>query len=233
MAGIIRSEKLKKEVGRARKQGKTYRELTVAFGIPKSTLSCWFGDSLGHPYDRKQQLEHLVRIRPLAHRAIKKRIENRNKILQEKITDEIKDYPLKNLGTLKLFLAALYWAEGAKNDGVSGAIFVNTDPRLCQLYITLLRKCYSIDESKFRIRLHLHYYHVIKETRRFWSELLEVPENQFGKIYIKKRSKTKKFRKNFGGICFIRYADSTIRREFLEIARQFSDLMLVNKNMSS
>lgn len=233
MVGIIHSEKTKKEVERARKQGRTYRELTAAFGIPKSTLSYWFGDSLGHPYDRKQQLEHLVKIRPLAHHAIKKRIENRNKILQEKITDEIKNYPLKNPGTLKLFLAALYWAEGAKNDGVSGAIFVNTDRRLCQLYITLLRKCYSIDESKFRIRLYLHYYHGIKETRRFWSELLEVPEDQFGKIYIKERSKTKKFRKNFGGICFIRYANSAIRREFLEIARQFSDLMLVNKNMSS
>jgi len=231
MAGVIRNQKIKKEVESARKAGKTYRELTAKFGIPKSTLSYWFGDKLGHPYDRKQQLEHLMRIRPLAHIAIRKRIENRAEALQSKLAKEIAKYPVKDKGALKLFLAALYWAEGAKNDRVSGAIFVNTDPKLCQLYITLLRKCYNIDESKFRIRLHLHYYHKIKQTRKFWSELLQVPESQFGKIYIKSRSKTKKFRKNFVGICFIRYADSDIRREFLEISRQFSNTML--QNMSS
>lgn len=60
MAGIIRSNKIKKEIERARKKGRTYRELTASFGVPKSTLSYWFGDSLGHPYDRKQQSEKML-----------------------------------------------------------------------------------------------------------------------------------------------------------------------------
>ena len=229
----IHPPKIKLDVEKARKQGKTYRELTQTFGISKSTLSYWFGETLSHPFDRAGQIQHLASIRPLAHAAIQKRIQNKHEILRIKLAKEIKQYPIENVGTLKLFLAALYWAEGAKHNRTSGAIFVNTDPNLCKLYITLLRRCYDIDESKFRIRLHLHYYHSIKETRRFWSNLLQVSEGQFGKIYIKARSKTKKFRKNFGGICFIRYTDSDLRRELLEISKQFCELIISKENMSS
>jgi hypothetical protein len=198
------------------------------FGIPKSTLSFWFGETLGHPFDRAGQIKHLARIRPLATLAVKKRIEARSFALRKRLMEEIKTYPVKDTGTQKLFLAALYWAEGAKHTGVSGLKFVNTDPKLCELYIKLLRKCYRINESKLRIRLHLHYYHGIKKTRGFWSDLLKVPENQFGKIYIKKRSVLKKFRKNFAGICFIYYGSSDIRRELMEISRQFMDLILAD-----
>lgn len=227
MAGIIRSPKIKREVTQARKRGKTYRELTQLFGVPKSTLSYWFGDTLGHPYDRTRQLEHLAKIRILAHASIRRRIENRDNLIKVKVAKDIKLYPIHDPGTQKLFLSALYWAEGAKHKGVGGLKFVNTDPKLCELYIKLLRNCYSIEESKLKIRLHLHYYHGIKETRVFWSKLLNVPENQFGKIYIKKRSITKKFRRNFGGICFIYYGSSDIRRELLEIAKQFSELIVI------
>jgi hypothetical protein len=117
-------------------------------------------------------------------------------------------------------LAMLYSAEGARHKGVSGLKFANTDPKMAQLYVILLRKCYKLDETKFRIFLHLHYYHDIKKSRNFWSKSLNVPLNQFGKVYIKKRSKTKRFRKNFMGICFISYLDSNIRKEVMEIFEQ-------------
>jgi hypothetical protein len=222
----VHDNKVKEKVLKARKSGKTYRELTSTFGIPKSTLSYWFGESLGHPYDQSKQLAHLERIRPLAHLAIQKRIEHKAKTLTEKIKSELKDYPTENRGLKKLFLSALYWAEGAKHAGVNGLRFVNTDPKLSHLYITLLRQCYVIDEAKLRVRLHLHYYHGIKDTRRTWSELLKIPESQFGKIYIKKRSSSKKFRKNFGGICFIIYGNSEIRMELMELAKQYHSLVV-------
>lgn len=224
----IHSEKIKKAVKLERIKGKTYRELTQMFSIPKSTLSFWFGETLGHPFDRAGQIKHLASIRPLATLAVKKRIEARSSALSSRLAEEMKTYPIENIGTQKLFLSALYWAEGSKHEKVSGLIFTNTDPRLCELYIKLLRKCYQIDESKLKIRLHLHYYHGIKKTRDFWSDLLKVPESRFGKIYIKKRSVLKKFRKNFAGICFIYYGSSDIRRELMEISRQFTDLIISN-----
>jgi len=111
----------------------------------------------------------------------------------------------------------LYWAEGAKHEKVSGLIFVNTDPKLLELFISLLRNCYELDEKKFRVRLHLHYYHPIKETRQFWSKLLEIPESQFTKTLIKRRSLKKRFRKNFHGICILSYLSSSIRKEILAL----------------
>jgi len=223
----IYSEKIKKAVKLERIKGKTYRELTQTFGIPKSTLSFWFGETLGHPFDRAGQIKHLARIRPLAHVAIQKRIQNEHEVLRIKIAKEIKQYPIENVGTLKLFLSALYWAEGAKHKKVSGLKFVNTDPKLALLYLTLLRKCYNINESKLRIGLHLHYYHRIGETRKFWSQLLNVSEEHFWKVYVKKRSVTKKFRINFKGICFINYLHSNTRKELLEIADQFYQMMVL------
>ena len=53
--------------------------------------------------------------------------------------------------------------------------------------------------------------------KKIWSKELNIPLNQFTKTSIKKRSKTKKFRKNFAGICFIYYGNSKIRKELLEL----------------
>jgi hypothetical protein len=68
-----------------------------------------------------------------------------------------------------------------------------------------LRSAYNIDEKCLRVRLHLHHYHNVARVRGFWSKLLGIPKTQFEKIYIKSRKKTKKKRKNFAGICFLKY----------------------------
>lgn len=100
--------------------------------------------------------------------------------------------------------------------------FVNTDPALAKLYISLLRSTYSLDENRIRIHLHLHYYHRHREAIAFWSKLLGVPGSQFGKIYVKKRSVLKRFRKNYQGICSIKYFDSSVRRELLSLGQQIA-----------
>jgi hypothetical protein len=222
----IHSEKIKKEVKAERLKGKTYRELKEIFGISKSTLSYWFGDKLVYPFDRAGQLKHLASIRPMALLVKKKNLDKRDLELRLKVAKDMQACPVNNIGVRKLFIAGLYWAEGSKHARVGGLKFANTDPRLCKIFITLLRRCYPLDEIKFKIRLHLHYYHRIRESKKFWSELLGVPLSRFGKIYIKKRSKTKKFRKNFMGICFIYYGNGAIRRELLEIGKQFSELVI-------
>lgn len=86
---------------------------------------------------------------------------------------------------------------------------------MIELFATLLRRCYAIEEKKFRIRLHLHYYHPVKKTKQFWSNLVRVPLGQFNKVYLKKCSKTKRFGKNFMEICFLKYSDSGVQKELL------------------
>lgn len=228
MRGKIYSLKEKEVVKKMILDGKSYREITNFLDIPKSTISTWFGKTIKKPITRKAMLEHLANIRKSAVIAIKnkwkKKREQEIKIIQEKIKKEILDYPLENLGFHKSLLAMLYWAEGSKGEKeITG--FVNTDPNLSHLYITLLRKCYNIDESRFAIWLRVHYYHSKKKTKKFWSELLNVPQNQFYKISIKKRGKTKRFRKNFAGICAIRYKDKNIKRELLYLGRSLEKII--------
>lgn len=215
------SKEVRREVLRMGKLGKTYPEIREKFPIPKSTLSTWFKNA-GKKPDRTRQLEHLKRVRLIAFATIHRRKEERVALAAEVAEKELKNLPATNKSVQKALLAMLYWAEGAKHKGVGGLKFVNTDPILAKLYISLLRSAYQLDENRIRIRLHLHYYHRHREAVAFWSKLLEVPSSQFGKIYVKKRSVLKRFRKNFQGICFISYFDGAVRRELLSLGQQIA-----------
>ena len=230
MRGKYYDKKIKRKAKLLRLEGKTYKEIKDQLSIPKSTLSTWFSAKIKTPFNKKAQLIHLRKIRPLAIEAKKRKKENELKELQDKINREINFFPFKNIGFHKAMLAMLYWAEGSKHDRVSGLKFANTDPRLAKLYIALLRKCFKIDESKFRIRVHIHYYHKKTVVKEFWSDLLNIPQAQFTSIYVKKRSRKKRFRKNFMGICLINYLDSQLRKEILETAFKIQKIICQDKS---
>lgn len=212
----IWSKEIKKEAILYRKDGFTYNEIKQKLGIPKSTLNGIFKPLNLNGYTESFNPKvHLARIRILATKRIEDEREKRLKDIKAKVNLEINNYKLlENHKYLKSILAMLYWAEGTKCRG--SVVFTNTDPQLALLFLTLLRKVYKIDENKLRVRLHLHYYHPINKTRKYWSDLLGISTSQFGKIYIKKRSITKRFRKNFAGICFIKYHSEDLRNEILD-----------------
>ena len=199
-------------------QGKSYGYISKQLGIPKSTLSTWYGNTVRKPVSRSEMLSHLSRIRHLAVLAIKQKY-NKMRVEEDLQVESEAKRQLAGFShdaiIYKTIAAFLYWAEGAKHEKVSGLKFVNTDLRLCLTFLSLLRHCYPIDNSKIRITLHVHHYHSIKVAKKFWSDGLSVPIEQFNKVYIKKRSITKKFRKNFAGICIIYYPSSRIRKELL------------------
>ncbi len=192
-------------------------------GISKSTLFSWIGGMKRPGFITKEdQLRHLAKIRLMATIKIKSERIERLKLISDRIKTEVDNYVLfDNQEYMRSMLSMLYWAEGSKGRGC--LTFANTDPKFSLLYLTLLRKSYSIDESKLRVRLHLHYYHSRKATKLFWSSLLNIPLTKFGKIHLKARSKTKKFRKNFAGICFIVYHSENLRFEILERGYQVAN----------
>lgn len=218
MRGKIYTQFDREESKRLVIKGKSYGEISKSLGIPKSTLSTWYGRTVKKPVNRSGMLLHLAKIRHLAVSAIKQKYSRMRAEEDRQIEDitrkQLVDFPYDVLA-YKAMAAFLYWAEGAKHERVSGLKFINTDLRLCSIFLNLLRRCYTIDNSKIRITLHVHYYHSIKAAKKFWSDGLSVPLGQFNKVYIKERSKTKKFRKNFAGICLIYYPSSRIRKELL------------------
>jgi len=232
MRGKFYTQKNKEKVKQLLLNGRGYSEITKLLGVPKSTISTWFGKTLKRPIDKQARRQHFLRIQKLASIALKKKWERKRReetqLIKTKVEKELKNYPLKNIGFYKSLLAMLYWTEGSRYKGVGNTEFINTDPDLALFYITLLRKCYNIDESKFSIRLRVHYYHSIKKVKNYWSKLLNISPNQFTKVSIKKRSKTKKFRKNFAGICSIRYKNSGVRKELIEIGSSLQKFTLKN-----
>lgn len=217
MSGNRHSATVKKRAEYLRKSGKSYSEITRELCIPKSTLSVWLGEKYPNVFSRP---EHLRKIRILAAAELRRRKLERISIANENGRHDASVVPIKNIAVLKSLIAMLYWAEGGKAERGAGVVFVNTDPELALLFLTLLRKCFKISESKIRIRLHVHHYHNKRKAMEFWSRLLSVPQEQFGKLHVKKRSVRKKFRQNFMGICFVIYHEARIRREIMALARE-------------
>ncbi len=217
------SQNTKDKAWKLRREGKTYNEISKAMSLAKSTLSSWFGEELGMPFDKKAMFEHLAKIRPLANKMKTKiRLDGLEEI-RVKMNREVSSYPMRTISFQKSLLAMLYWAEGSKHAKISGLKFTNTDPKMIDLFITLLRECYEPDEKKFYIYLQLHYYHPIRETKKFWSELTGIPLEQFHATIMKKRSRKKRFRQNFMGICSLGHSSSGIRKEIMATAYAIQD----------
>jgi hypothetical protein len=61
----------------------------------------------------------------------------------------------------------------AKTDG--SVMFANSDPRMIRLFLRFLRRFFDIDESRLRVRLHLHAGLDLGAATRFWSQVTGVP----------------------------------------------------------
>ncbi len=216
------SKDIREKSRKMRVEGFSLGNISKKLVIPKSTLSLWLKD-IPKPKNLyyTNQKEWLVKIRILAADANKKK---RQEVI-EKISDEVrKDVEIWDLSSpqiQKAILATLYWAEGTKGRDVLQ--FANTDPRLILLFVTMLRNNFELDQSKFRVRLHLHFYHREKEVKKFWSQLLNIPESQFNKTYRKHRSKERTFRRNIGGICFIKYNSVYLQERLMSYAHLLAE----------
>ena len=119
----------------------------------------------------------------------------------------------------KLACALLYWCEGEKKGGA--VRFTNSDPVMIQTFLNLFRQSFKLDESKFRICLHLHSYHNQQKQKKFWSGITNIPVEQFQKIYTKpNQGKNKK--KDYQGCVSLRYHDWQVAKEIEMIYKLFS-----------
>lgn len=223
------SKSLKEEVTKLRKEGLSYSSLSTRFNIAKSTLHYWLSN-VEYPQEKviQSKKEWLKNIQPMGALANHQKRLDRLKIIEERTLKEVVENT-HIIDCKKALLSMLYWAEGAKGRG-DIITFANTDSLLTKLFISLLRQSYVLDESKFRVRVHLHYYHNENEVKKYWSELLKIPITQFGKTYWKKRGKNKIYRKNKAGICFVRYNSLALKEEIMFYAHNTADHLLNKSN---
>jgi transcriptional regulator with XRE-family HTH domain len=200
-----------------RRKGYSLREVSEKLKISKSTASLWLsGVEIG-----KNGQKRILRQKEKAIINLRKFKENQKRNYLENIKNNCDVLKGKNRfkkNDLKIFLAMLFWGEGSKNE--RRLVFINSDPEMIRVYLSLLRSSYEINEKKLRAVLHLHAYHKIFECKKFWSDLTKIDENRIS-IYKKKNTR-KRTRENYQGCISIRYGDVRILDELILIVKRFS-----------
>lgn len=174
----------KESVISLRKQGLSYSEIRAKTPLAKSTVSDWCKDI-------KLTKRQILRLNRLKVNGSYVGCLKGSKVNQEKRAEEI--HRIKEtaksevllLSKEKFWLAGLmlYWAEGHKSGKVG---ISNSDPNIIEFMMEWLRRYCNIDNSRFKPHLNLHSGQNEDEIKEFWSKIIKLPEEQFGKSYIKK-----------------------------------------------
>jgi transcriptional regulator with XRE-family HTH domain len=192
-----------------RRQGYSLQEIADECNITKSTASLWLRN-IQLDSNAKQRLASRV----LVGQAKTKETKNKKrKQLFEKYLLEAKneiDTIHFNTSIIRLSCALLFWCEGSKN--TIQVKFTNSDPEMVKYYLQLLRKGFSIDESKLRALVHLHEYHNEQKQIDFWSKVTRIPKNQFYRSY-KKPHTHKRVKENYPGCICVTYFDANLAKK--------------------
>ncbi|RJQ37342.1 hypothetical protein C4559_03825 [Candidatus Microgenomates bacterium] len=150
---------------------------------------------------------------------LKRKLKEKQKnILKKEAFKIIRTIPRSRSFT-KLCCALLWWCEGNKDNSM--VRFTSSDETLIKNFLYLLRSGFKIDESKLRVLVHLHTYHIDIKQRKFWSEVTGIPLKQFHKSY-QKANTGKRQHENYQGCIAVTYYDAKIAKELEALYNVFS-----------
>lgn len=210
-------EELKKKAIALRIKGNSVKQVSAKLGISWSTASLWLRE---------------IKLSKEAKEKLKKRsdearargcVTNRRKkidrldAINNRVVEEIDRIDLSESSN-KLLCAMIYYCEGAKND--SAVYFANSDPQLLKLFLSLLRSNFKLDESKFKVIVHIHEYHNWPKQLNYWSRVLKISKKYFFRPYLKAHTGKNK-KEGYPGCVSVRYYDSNVSRELLAYAKQY------------
>ena len=172
-----------------RMRGHSYNEIQHALDIPKSTLSNWFRH-LVLSREARERLDKRIKIgtatlikrnKMQTHSAWHKA-----KVTQSEAAQEIHALVINDV---KLLGTALYWAEGYKRlkirDGKERSghpiSFVNADADMARFFVRFLIDAMDVPREKIRLGMRLYAHMNEKEMLRYWSDVLQLPSENFHK----------------------------------------------------
>ncbi|MFA4999140.1 MAG: hypothetical protein WC519_00110 [Parcubacteria group bacterium] len=223
------------QVVKLRSRGKTFSEIRKIVGkdIPKSTLSYWC-KNVKLPIFYKKKVKKLNQLSSTAgrERARLNRENRRNTFLKNSATSANKY--LKQFGSktefLKLLLSILYLGEGAKWSGHKGLMLGSSDPRIMNLYIDLLDKCYGIKRNRIKLRVSYRADQDINHLEKYWSKTLGISKDNFYKTKPDPRTAGKISKTpSYKGVCVANCAGVDIQLEL----DQMVNILLDNLNNGS
>ena len=167
-----------------RKRGHSYSEILKEVPVAKSTLSLWLKSVPLKP----EHLERFYtkRVQALA-RGPNSQKERRKREIERIIQKAKEEVPCPlSFKTLRLFGAALYWAEGSKTTNFA---ITNSDPYLITFMVGWFKLMFNVDPRQLKANLNIYPQQDEIALKKFWSNLTEVPVTNFGKSFIKPLNK--------------------------------------------
>lgn len=213
-------KELELKAKKIRLKGYSVKELHKMLGVSKSSISKWI-QGIELSKKAKDRLRQNYTNGQLASmKTIKEKTRQKNVMADDFAKDVLNKVNLSKEITL-LFCVMIYQCEGSKsiNDSVT---FTNSDPNLIRNFLFLFRKSFYLDESKFRIVMHLHDYHNEKLQTNYWSDITSIPSSQFLKTYNKPTNGIYK-KEGYQGCIQIRYKDVVIGRKMQSVAKMFME----------
>jgi len=190
-----------------RAESRTLQDIATTLGVAKSSVSLWVRDVPFEPGprqpspNRRPHTQHLAKLAEIA---------------------RCDDDGVDRVGVLseQAFLgagAALYAGEGSKREGT--VRFANTDPAMVTFFCAWLRRYFTIDESRLRVRVYLHEGLDLDAAEQFWSEITDVPRSQFNRPYRAVADATIRTNKHEHGCVYVDYHCTRTHREIMGLVR--------------
>lgn len=205
-----------------RRLGNTYSDINrkLDTSISKSTFANWFKD-VNLTKGEQQKLQENIKQKLVKARDKSTSVRRQRRKLYFQSLVSKNNLLLKDVDkvTQKIMLSILYLGEGAKSKTSQNFSLGSSNPNIIKFYIKLLYSCFTIDGSKFRLRIQCRGDQDIKYIESFWLETTEIPKKQMYPTYIDKRTlgvKTKK--PNYKGVCVVTYFDRSIQYELESLA---------------
>lgn len=179
-----------------RRSGQSIIVIAKKLGVSKGSISSWCRNVKLTPHQKEQLLQNSIKA---GHKGRLLGAETNHRKKQERI-DFYRKSGTNDVGTISdrdLLMAgvALYWGEGSKNNKLA---FSNSDPAMIKFMFKWFQKTMGVDKNDFMPRIAINDMHKPRADRvlKFWSNLLKLPETQFGNTTFLK-IKNKKIYENY------------------------------------
>ena len=202
----------KKTAHELRTLGKSYTEIHLQLGVPKSTLSGWFSNQKWSNDIAIKCAKNAVNssiVRLVALNTI--RGEHLKRLYEEALADAVEDY--SKLRYHPLFIAGLmiYWGEGDKTSKYRVSI-ANTEPQMIKIFKLFLKNICGLENAKAWILLYPDLDEVT--CKKYWMEKCGLKYDQFTKSMVIK-GKTP-LRKLSYGVCNMGISSAYLKNKILK-----------------
>jgi hypothetical protein len=176
-----------------RKRGRSVKSIAEELGVSKGSASTWCRDIELTEKQKNRLMKNAIvaghKGRMIGAEMNRKKKEAR--IAFHKKSGE-KDIGKITRRDLLMVGVALYWGEGVKSHK-SALAFVNSDPDTILFMYKWFKEIFDVKMDDFRPRVFINEIHKprIKKVLNFWSDLLELPIEQFGNPVLLKMKQKK------------------------------------------